>query len=55
MLGAGANTGLPLMLAVVIGGQIGSLFAVRLFKPQLIARLTAALTIVVGARLLLGV
>ena len=55
MLGAAANTGLPLMLAVVIGGQIGSLFAVRLFKPQLIAWLTAALTIVVGVRLLLGI
>ena len=55
MLGAGANTGLPLMLAVVIGGQIGSLFAVRLFKPQVIAWLTAALTIVVGVRLLVGV
>ena len=55
MLGAAATTGLPLMIAVVIGGQIGSLFAVRLFKPQLIAWLTAALTIVVGARLLLGI
>ena len=55
MLGAGANTGLPLMLAVVIGGRIGSLFAVRLFKPQVIAWLTAALTIVVGVRLLVGV
>ncbi|NCP17747.1 MAG: sulfite exporter TauE/SafE family protein [Erythrobacter sp.] len=55
MLGAAANTGLPLMLAVVIGGQIGSLFAVRLFKPQLIRWLTAALTLFVGARLLLGV
>ena len=55
MLGAAANTGLPLMLAVVIGGQIGSLFAVRLFKPQLIRWLTAALTIVVGVRLLVGV
>ncbi|GAB5347767.1 sulfite exporter TauE/SafE family protein [Alteriqipengyuania sp. 357] len=54
MLGAAAQTSLPLMIAVVIGGQIGSLFAVRLFRPQLIARLTAALTIVVGARLVLG-
>jgi len=55
MLGAAANMGLPLMIAVVIGGQIGSLFAVRLFKPQVIAWLTAALTIVVGVRLLVGV
>ena len=55
MLGAAAETGLPLMIAVVIGGQIGSLFAVRLFKPRVIAWLTAALTIVVGVRLLVGV
>ena len=55
ILGAAANVGLPLMIAVVIGGQIGSLFAVRLFKPQVIAWLTAALTLFVGGRLLLGV
>jgi hypothetical protein len=54
MLGAAASTGLPLMIAVVIGGQIGSLFAVRLFKPQLIRWLTAALTLFVGVRLLAG-
>ncbi|WP_234031097.1 sulfite exporter TauE/SafE family protein [Alteriqipengyuania lutimaris] len=54
MLGAAASTGLPLMIAVAIGGQIGSLFAVRLFKPQLIRWLTAALTLFVGIRLLLG-
>jgi len=55
MLGAAANTGLPLMIAVVIGGQIGSLFAVRLFKPKVIAWLTAALTLFVGVRLVVGV
>ena len=55
MLGAAANTGLPLMIAVVIGGQIGSLVAGRLFKPQVIAWLTAALTLFVGVRLLVGV
>ena len=38
-----------------IMGQIGSLFAVRLFKPQLIRWLTAALTLFVGVRLLAGV
>ena len=54
MLGAAAQTGLPLMIVVVIGGQIGSLFAVRLFRPQLIAWLTAALTLFVGVRLLAG-
>lgn len=55
MLGAAAETGLPLMIAVVIGGQIGSLFAVRLFKPKVIAWLTAGLTLFVGVRLLVGV
>ena len=46
--------GLPLMLAVAIGGQIGSLLAVR-FLPQRIMRwLTAALTLFVGLRLLIG-
>ena len=55
MLGAAASAGLPLMIAVVIGGQIGSLFAVRVFRPQVIAWLTAGLTIIVGARLLLGI
>ncbi|MEL7728647.1 sulfite exporter TauE/SafE family protein [Citromicrobium bathyomarinum] len=54
MLGAAAEAGLPLMIAVVIGGQIGSLFAVRLFKPKVIAWLTAGLTLFVGVRLLLG-
>ncbi len=45
---------LPLMLAVVIGGQIGSLLALRYLPLHAIRWLTAALTIWVGARLLLG-
>ena len=46
--------GLPLLLAVAIGGQIGSLLAVRYLPQRLIRWLTAALVIWVGARLLLG-
>lgn len=46
--------GLPLLLAVVIGGQIGSLMAVRFLPTRIIRALTAALTIIIGARLLLG-
>lgn len=47
--------GLPLLLAVAIGGQIGSLLAVRLLPRHWIRWLTAALTFWVGLRLLLGV
>lgn len=46
--------GLPLLLAVAVGGQIGSLMAVRLLPQMHIRWLTAALVIWVGARLLLG-
>lgn len=42
---------LPLLLAVVVGGQIGSLMAVRVLPGQWIRWLTAALVFVVGARL----
>jgi uncharacterized membrane protein YfcA len=46
--------GLPLLLAVVVGGQIGSLLALRFLPVQAIRWLTAALTGWVGVRLLLG-
>lgn len=46
--------GLPLLLAVAIGGQLGSLLAVKILPLRAIRWLTAALTIWVGARLLLG-
>lgn len=46
--------GLPLLIAVVIGGQIGSLLAQRLLPERVIRWLTAALTIWAGSRLLLG-
>lgn len=52
-LGEAATLGLPLLIAVVIGGQVGSLLAVRLLPQTAIRWLTAALTIYVGARLLL--
>lgn len=52
LLAVAVATGIPLLLAVVVGGQIGSLMAVK-FLPQIVIRwLTAALTIVVGLRLL---
>jgi uncharacterized membrane protein YfcA len=52
-LGEGVALGFPLLLAVVVGGQIGSLLAVRFLPQTAIRWLTAALTIYVGARLLL--
>ena len=44
---------LPLLIAVVIGGQIGSLLAVRVLPVRWIRWLTALLVMVVGVRLLL--
>jgi uncharacterized membrane protein YfcA len=55
LFGAAIEAGLPLLIAVVIGGQIGSLMAVRLLPPEWIRRLTALLVLVVGLRLLAGV
>ena len=54
-LGSAVTFGLPLMVAVVIGGQIGSLMALKVLSPRIIRWLTAALTIWFGSRLLLGV
>ncbi|MDP3907197.1 sulfite exporter TauE/SafE family protein [Novosphingobium sp.] len=52
---AEALTGaLPLLVAVVIGGQLGSLLALRILPERMIRWLTAALTIWAGSRLLLG-
>ena len=45
---------LPLLIAVAIGGQIGSLMALKLLPPRWIRWLTAALVMIVGARLLAG-
>lgn len=48
-----AGQGLPLLLAVIIGGQLGSLLALRLLSERTIRWLTAALTIWAGGQLLL--
>lgn len=55
LFGQALGAALPLLVAVVIGGQIGSLLATRLLPPQWIRWLTAALVLVVGLRLLIGV
>lgn len=52
--GEALTGGLPLLLAVVIGGQLGSLLALRFLPERVIRWLTAALTIWVGSRLLLA-
>ena len=55
MFGGAMAEALPLLIAVVIGGQIGSLMAVRVLPLKWIRWLTAALVLVVGVRLLSGV
>ncbi len=52
--GEALSGGLPLLIAVVLGGQLGSLMALRLLPERTIRWLTAALTIWAGSRLLLG-
>jgi uncharacterized membrane protein YfcA len=53
-LALAVDAGLPLLLAVAVGGQIGSLLALRYLPQRWIRWATAALTIWVGGRLLLG-
>lgn len=53
-LASAVTLGLPLLIAVAVGGQIGSLMAARLLPPRWIRWLTAALTLWVGVRLLTG-
>lgn len=55
LLSAALGASLPLFVAVVIGGQIGSLLAARLLPARWIRWLTALLVGVVGVRLLAGV
>ena len=54
-LGAAIDFGLPLLVAVAIGGQIGSLLALKSLPQRWIRYGTAALTAWVGGRLLLNV
>lgn len=55
LFGQALGAALPLLIAVVIGGQVGSLMATRVLPPQWIRWLTALLVLVVGVRLLIGV
>jgi len=55
LFGQAIGAALPLLIAVVIGGQVGSLMATRVLPPQWIRWLTALLVLVVGVRLLVGV
>ena len=52
--GEALSGALPLLVAVVLGGQLGSLLALRLLPERVIRWMTAALTIWAGSRLLLG-
>lgn len=52
---AAVDVGLPLIVAVAIGGQIGSLLALKFLPQRWIRWGTAALTALVGARLLLEI
>ena len=52
--GEALSGALPLLIAVVLGGQIGSLLVLRWLPERLIRWLTAALTIWAGSRLLLA-
>lgn len=53
--GAALSDALPLLVAVVLGGQLGSVLALRLLPERVIRWLTAALTIWAGGQLLLKV
>ncbi len=46
---------LPLLVAVVVGGQIGSLLALRVLSLRTIRWLTALLVAAIGLRLLIGI
>ncbi len=51
--GEALSSSLPLLIAVVIGGQLGSVLAIRFLPERVIRWLTAALTIWAGTNLLL--
>jgi len=52
--GEALSGALPLLVAVVLGGQLGSLLALRFLPERVIRWMTAALTLWAGSRLLLG-
>ena len=52
--GEALSGGLPLLIAVLLGGQLGSMLALRFLPERVIRWLTAALTIWAGSRLLLS-
>ncbi len=51
--GGAIGAALPLILAVAIGGQVGSMMAVKFLPKRWIRWLTAALVTIVGVRLLI--
>ncbi|MGB7420137.1 MAG: sulfite exporter TauE/SafE family protein [Erythrobacter sp.] len=51
--GGAMAQGLPLLLAVAVGGQIGSLLAIRVLPLRWLRWLTALLVLMIGVRLLL--
>jgi uncharacterized protein len=51
--GEALSGALPLLIAVVIGGQLGSVLAIKFLPEKIIRWLTAALTVWAGAQLLL--
>ncbi len=53
VFGGVVDAALPLLIAVAVGGQVGSLLAVRVLPMRWVRWLTAVLVIFVGARLLL--
>ena len=52
IFGAALSDALPLLIAVVLGGQLGSILALRWLPERVIRALTAALTIWAGGQLL---
>ena len=44
-----------LMIAVILGGQIGNYFGVRIFSGSIVRRLTSLLVIYVGIRLIINI
>ncbi len=52
VFGAALGDALPLLIAVVVGGQLGSVLALRWLPERIIRALTAALTLWAGGQLL---